>query len=588
MTLKFATNGHTAMHSLLDHNLPIELRRAMLADLAMSDESAGQATIDQILESARKGQSEAITDEKLKEAEELINEIKRGPLRPASFIGRADSCGLSPPRVEVRLASGETAYPIVVDTKLLDGLHCGDGVLVDVKLTTVLFRDPKRIETGEVARFERRLDGNQVLVTLRDHEPLVLLASDRLATQLENGEVTSGQQLLVCTRRQLALAALPPEDGLSHYRYLSRDPLPEVIVERDLGDPPRYISEVLEHIERELTRPELGRKYRLRRAMTKMLAGVSGSGKTLSIEGTIRAAQELVSRHTGVALDELPRRLMRLRMAALLSKWLGDSDKNIDRFFDEVLQLADEKLVGPDGVEYDIPVYVVIEECDSAGRDRGGPGDQVYDRIQTTLLERLDANARRFGSRLVIVLCTTNVPHLIDPAFLRRAGGTIEHFGRLTRKGFAAVLEKHLAGLPIAVRHGNDQPQRERQLLRHAVDWLFSPAGHDPGQVEQTYVGSSQPVIAYRRDFLTAGLVDRAVQQAAAEACRVEKSDAHSGGVTRELLLSAFDRQIRAIVDQLSPHNVQNYLTLPDGVRVAQVRRIEQPKLSLHELERAS
>jgi hypothetical protein len=47
--------------------------------------------------------------------------------------------------------------------------------------------------------------------------------------------------------------------------------------------------------------------------------------------------------------------------------------------------------------------------------------------------------------------------------------------------------------------------------------------------------------------------------------------------VTRQGLVRAFDEQIRATVDQLREYNVANYLDLPDGVRVATLRRLPQP-----------
>ena len=50
-----------------------------------------------------------------------------------------------------------------------------------------------------------------------------------------------------------------------------------------------------------------------------------------------------------------------------------------------------------------------------------------------------------------------------------------------------------------------------------------------------------------------------------------------AGGITLPGLIDCFDQQIRAIVDQLLPANVANYVDLPDGVRVATVRRVEQP-----------
>jgi SpoVK/Ycf46/Vps4 family AAA+-type ATPase len=292
---------------------------------------------------------------------------------------------------------------------------------------------------------------------------------------------------------------------------------------------------------------------------------------------------ELMSEVTGVAVEKLPPRVLRLRMPSVLSKWLGESDKRLDRFFDEAEQLADEKFVAPGGREWELPVLVVGEEIEGLARTRGD-GEPVYDRIQTTALERLDVNCQRLRNRLILFLFTTNVPHLVDSAFLRRAGGTIERFGRIDRRAFPAILSKHVRALPFHAEYGA-QERAERRAVREVTDWLFSPNGHDSGEVALTYVGSSSPVLKYRRDFLTGALVDRAVQEAAAEACRAERFGCDAPGLTTEHLILAFDDQIRSIVDQLSRDNVSNYLTLPDGVRVGDVRRIEQPSIRPVELE---
>ena len=87
---------------------------------------------------------------------------------------------------------------------------------------------------------------------------------------------------------------------------------------------------------------------------------------------------------------------------------------------------------------------------------------------------------------------------------------------------------------------------------------------------------------------MTGALVDRAVQQAAAEACKAERAGVTRPGLSSASLVSTFDRQVRAVVDQLHRDNVGQYLDLPDGVRVGSVRRIEQPPLLPWELERAS
>jgi SpoVK/Ycf46/Vps4 family AAA+-type ATPase len=359
--------------------------------------------------------------------------------------------------------------------------------------------------------------------------------------------------------------------------------VPDVVVERDIGSPPPYIDDLMEHVRGELTSPDLHRRYRLRPAQTRLLTGVSGSGKSLSILGVWRRLYELMSEVTGTPIDRLPPRVLRLRMAQVLDKWLGESDKRLDRFFQEVEQLADEPFVAPDGTEWHLPVLAVGEEIEALARARGD-GDPIYDRIQTTGLERLDSTCQKFKNRLVIFLFTTNVPHLVDPAFLRRAGGTIERFGRLDRRSFQAVLSKHIRGLPFRADYG-EPDQAERRAVRTTTDWLFSPNGHDAGQVALTYVGSSTPVLKYRRDFLTGALVDSAVQQATSQACRATRSGCDAPGLTTEQLIASIDAQVRGIVEQLSAANLHNYLTLPDGVRVGDVRRFRTPSLAPYELE---
>ena len=50
----------------------------------------------------------------------------------------------------------------------------------------------------------------------------------------------------------------------------------------------------------------------------------------------------------------------------------------------------------------------------------------------------------------------------------------------------------------------------------------------------------------------------------------------------------AIDAQVRHGVDQLTPANAEQYLTLPDAVRVGTVRRLARPPVLPIELERAS
>jgi hypothetical protein len=204
----------------------------------------------------------------------------------------------------------------------------------------------------------------------------------------------------------------------------------------------------------------------------------------------------------------------------------------------------------------------------------------LHDRILTTALERLDMNRGQLRDGLIIFLFTSNVPELVDSAFARRAG-SLERFGRLSRRSFAAVIEKRLHGLPLRAEQG--QPT-VRGVTRRVTDWLYSPNGGDPGQVEITFVGSSTPVVKYRRDFMTAALVARAVEDAAAAACREERLG-RSGGLTAEMVMAALVEEVRRVAGVLTRDNVHNHVDLPDGARAGEVRRLEQPLVQPFEIE---
>jgi SpoVK/Ycf46/Vps4 family AAA+-type ATPase len=425
-----------------------------------------------------------------------------------------------------------------------------------------------------------------VRVTLREFEKEVFVVSDELRRKLDAGEVCAGATLLVCEQRRMAFDALPNPDGLSHFKFLVKDPPPDVLVERDIGAPPKFIDELTEHLVTEMTRPELSRRYKLRRSAMTLLTGVSGSGKTLSILGFWRRMYDVMSELTGVPVDELPPRVVRVRPSQALSKWLGESDKLVDRFFDEIEQLAGEKWTAPDGREHELPVFAIMEECDGMARARGE--DSIHDRIQTTLLQRLDVTSQRLRNQLVILVFSTNVPHVVDPAFLRRAGGTVERFGRLGKRAFQAVLDKHLTGLPFRRNNGCDDETLKRRVAAELCGWMFGPEAQQHGLVELNYVGSSHPVVKHRKDFLTGALVDRSVQQAAIAARKAEREGVEAPGVTAAGLIRAFDAQIRSTVDQLRAENVREHVDLPDGVRVATLRRLEQPAVLPFELHRAS
>jgi SpoVK/Ycf46/Vps4 family AAA+-type ATPase len=508
--------------------------------------------------------------------------MQAGPMRDATFIKLVKVGKLQTTQAFVVLDDGTHAYTVVPDQALGTELRRGDRIILEGKGRTLLAKAEESL-VGEEAQYERRIDDKHVEVTVRGQERLVFMASDALGQQLDQGKIEPGTSLVVNTRQFMAMHALPPQDGLAHFRYLVKLPPPEVNVEEHIGSPPAFIDELTTMVRMEMTEPTLRRRYRLRRCTMKLLSGVSGSGKTLAIHGFWRRMYEVMSDVSGAPIDQLPCRVFKLRLSQVLSMWFGESDKNVERFFEEVEEMAEKKF-SYQGREFTLPVLVILEEVDGVARARGQ--DSIYDRVLTTILQRLDSTRKELSDKLIIFIATTNEPGAVDRAFLRRVGGTVEQFGRLGKRGFATVLEKHLQGLPLASNNGYTPAQLQRRLISDLAGWLFSPNGLDKGLIELTYAGSTTPDVRYRRDLLTGSIIDRAVQQACTEAVAAERAGGAPSGLNLEMLMKAFDRQFRAVADQINEYTARHHLELPDGVRVATVRRVPQPSVLPIELQR--
>lgn len=556
----------------------------LLADIFLDDSEGSRKATATFILAARAGVANALRNKSLEELNVLLKELRAGPVRKATFMGPRKEVW-----AEVFCEDGTTRFPVIPDDMLAERLARGDQVRIDVNGEAILARISGPPMTGPEGQFVRRIGPEYVEVSFRDNDPgdqCVMPVSARLQEKLDAGEVSGDARLLISPHQRMAFDVVPTEKRQNRYMYADTGPLPDVSIERDIGAPHPCIGKILSHVRRELFNPQIGRKYRRRRCLTMLLAGVSGSGKTLSIEGVIRAIAEMIALDLNLPVEDLPSRVLRMSMDKVLSEWLGRSDKQLARYFDEASAMYDEPFITPDGREIHLPVIPIGEEIEALSRARGSDHEGVYDRIQTVALQRLDMTRPEFQDKLIIFLFTTNMPSLVDPAFIRRAGGTVETFGRVNDpRAFQAILEKHLRGLPMASENGYDQDVLLRRMVDDTTGWLFSPNGHDGGQVELRFAGAAAPAIRYRRDFLTGGLVDRVVQEASGEACIAEENGCRNPGMTLAGLTDAFDNQIRSIVDLLDINNAGYYVDLPDDARATSVRRLaERPSALPFEL----
>jgi len=551
------------LQSLGDKNVPGLHRVQQVIDI-MSGVKDGNADSKQVAKEIFKRLENSAVDEEIKEKAEqldtILKQVESSPMRPATFIGVHILDDSKREHATVIMDNGEMAYLPIANTHEVKRLKLGDRVMVDAHMKILVHPAGDGMHFGLEARFERKIDDRHIEVVTQQDLKSVLLSGPELIEQIRKGEVKPGASIVTGAGGNIGSYALPaPAEGISHYKFLDRGAIPDVRVDRDIGDPSPVIAQIALHVREEMTRPELRRKFRLRPCITRLLEGVSGSGKTLAIQAIHRLLYEIMSEITQVPVKELPHRVFRMKTSQMLSMWFGESDKNIDRLFDEVEQRAEEKFNG-----FVLPVMVVLEEAEGVGRHRGG--DSIYDRIMTVVLQRLDPNREGLSNKLVVFLSTTNEPHLVDPAFLRRIGGSVVHFGRLDRDGFNSVLKKHVDGLP------SEKPWK--QIITAVNEQLFGES--DRGVVALDFQGHQEPAIKYKRDFLTGALIDRAVQSASQEAWELSLGKDPEIGLTAGMIAKSLDHQVLSVAHQLVPENVHNYLDIPDGVRVTRVRRIPQ------------
>ena len=123
-----------------------------------------------------------------------------------------------------------------------------------------------------------------------------------------------------------------------------------------------------------------------------LFKGPSGTGKTL-------AARHLAA--------EIGRPLYRVDLAATVSKYIGETERNLERVFEAAESLD---------------IVLLIDEGDAlmAGRTGVSSSTDRYANLETNyLLQRLEAYAG-------ILIVTTNAPERIDTAFARRMDVTLE------------------------------------------------------------------------------------------------------------------------------------------------------------------
>ncbi len=198
---------------------------------------------------------------------------------------------------------------------------------------------------------------------------------------------------------------------------LQKRAVPAVTYE-DIGGIHDAIQKVREMIELPLRHPELFTRLGIEPPKGVLLHGPPGCGKTLLARAV---ANESGAYFTTINGPEI------------MSKWYGQSEENLRKFFDEA--------------EKNAPSIIFIDEIDAIAPKREEVRGEVERRVVSQLLTLMDGLKAR-GK--VIVIAATNVPNIIDPA-LRRPGRFDREIeiGIPDKKGRKEILEIHTRHMPL-------------------------------------------------------------------------------------------------------------------------------------------
>ncbi|MBI4297230.1 MAG: CDC48 family AAA ATPase [Chloroflexi bacterium] len=175
-----------------------------------------------------------------------------------------------------------------------------------------------------------------------------------------------------------------------------------------------------ETIEWPLKYPDLFQRANTAPAKGILLSGPPGAGKTLLAKAVASQSQA---------------NFISVKGPALLSKWVGESEKGIREVFRKAKQAS--------------PCIIFFDEIDALAPARGGGADShVAERVVGQFLSELDGIEELKG---VVVLAATNRPDILDPALLR--AGRLELRVELPlpdEKARLEILRIHTRGKPLA------------------------------------------------------------------------------------------------------------------------------------------
>ncbi len=353
----FAKNPNMAIRNLLlDGKKPPQSRAKLLLDVLFNnnDPNLQQSVLVDLFQKFQNKSPETEVLQMKEHYNQVLSEFDQGPVRPATYIKETKEYLPTPtPRVLVVTPDGQQRFPTLHPRVKLENLEPGNTVYLDNRGSMVLEATDELPGAGQEGTFLRYLPEKKLVEATLQNDRLLLFASREVLEAAQEGKLRSGDKIIACPRRQFAFSVVPTDTDFRH-RFLDNSNVPEIIAERDIGNPHWILDYMLRRLQVLLFRPDLLERFDLRPRFSVLLTGPSGCGKTLTIRAVLHAFNRMLVERTG--RKDLGTRVIRVKVSELLSEWLGRSDKNIDDLFSDVAAIASTKVETEKGEELLLPV----------------------------------------------------------------------------------------------------------------------------------------------------------------------------------------------------------------------------------------
>jgi transitional endoplasmic reticulum ATPase len=179
-------------------------------------------------------------------------------------------------------------------------------------------------------------------------------------------------------------------------------------------------KEIREYIEIPLKYREISRKYNLRLPKGILLFGPPGCGKTMIMKALA---------------SEVKLNFIYVNISEIMSKWYGESEARLRELFTNARKNS--------------PCILFFDEIDTIGTKREShTGDSVTPRLLSLMLSEIDGIESEDG---VIIVGTTNVPHLLDKALLRAGRfDKLIYVAPPNREARKEIIRIHCSDMPLA------------------------------------------------------------------------------------------------------------------------------------------